>query len=282
MNRTGSMKMPPLATLWALSLVALAGPGLRASAPLGAQLLVTPTRVILDGRLRSTEVMLINGGTQAATYRVSLVEVEMDEQGNTRTLEGAPGAFSAQPLIRFSPRQVTLAPGACQSVRIQVRKPEQLGTGEYRSHMLFQAVPPPAPKEASQENPEHLAIEIRAIYGLTIPVIVRHGSTQAQCSLSQVSLQGGPGRSRLGLQLHRQGNRSCYGDVVATWQPAGGKALPVGRVNGIAVYANLAQRAVEVGLDLPQGKPLKGGVLKVAYLEHEGTRVLAEGTLSLP
>ena len=265
-----------------MAMVSMAGPGLQASAPLGAQVMVTPTRAVLEGRLRSTEILVINGGDQTATFRVSLLDLAMDERGNTSTLEGAPGAFSAQPFIRFSPRQVTLAPGASQSVRIQVRKPEHMAPGEYRSHLQFQAMPKAETKETARENPEHLSVNIRAVFGLSIPVIVRHGPTQVQCSLSQLSLQGGPDRCRLGLFLLRQGNRSCYGDLVATWHPAGGKAVPVGRFNGIAVYANLAQRELEMGLDLPPGKTLKGGVLKVAYLEHEGTRVLAEGALNLP
>ena len=61
MHSIGS-STPSLATLWALAMVSMAGPGIQASAPLGAQVMVTPTRAVLEGRLRSTEVLLINGG----------------------------------------------------------------------------------------------------------------------------------------------------------------------------------------------------------------------------
>ena len=46
--------------------------------------------------------------------------------------------LSAADLVRYSPRQVELAPGEVQTVRIQIRKPEGLKDGEYHSHLVFQ------------------------------------------------------------------------------------------------------------------------------------------------
>ncbi len=271
-----------LPTLLCLALVLQASHGLGASGPLGGHLMVAPTRVVLEGRTRSMEVLVINGGKETATFRISIQNLQMDEEGQTRTLEG-PGASSAEQLIRFSPRQVRLAPGASQSVRIQVRKPEGLAAGEYRSHMLFQAVPPAGRNAAGPALEEgRIAIDIQAVFGISIPVIVRHGVIRATASLAPPVLGGTPSQPRVDLWLHREGNASIHGDLVATWHAAGRKALPVGRANAIALYAECSRRRLSLDLNPPGGTPFRGGVLAVAFLEHGGTRVLAETRLALP
>jgi len=270
-----------LPALWALPLLA-AGPALPASVHVGGNLVVAPTRLVLEGRERSTEVLVINGGDQPATFRISLTNLEMEEDGQMRALEGPPGVHSSEPFIRFTPRQVTLAAGASQTVRIQVRKPENLAPGEYRCHMLFQGVPPPEAARPEPRDAGHLSVDVRAVYGLTMPLIVRHGATHASVALSGLQHVASRDQHFATLLIHREGNRSTYGDLVATWHPEGGKPIPAGRVNGLAVYAGLPMRKVALELSLPSGRPLRGGTLKVAYLEHAGTKVLATATLALP
>ncbi len=268
-----------LPALWALPLPA-EGPRAQAPPMIGGSLMLAPTRLVLEGRERSSEVMVINGGDRPATFRLSVTNLEMGEDGQMTSLEGPPGDHSAQPLIRFAPRQVTLAPGASQSVRIQIRKPEHLAPGEYRCHLLFQGVPQAMAAAAEPQEGAGISVSIQAVCGLTMPLIVRHGATQARATLERLRLVAGGERPQATLEIHREGNRSTFGDLVATWTPTGGKAAPVGRINGLAVYRGLAMRRVTVELDPPRA--LAGGTLKVAYVEHGGTKVLAETRLTLP
>jgi len=117
-------------------------------------LLVAPTRVVFEGRKRSAELNLSNIGTARATYRVSLIRMEMDESGGFKEKGLDPGAEGIQSLFRFSPREVTLEPQESQTVRIQVRKPAELPAGEYRLHIVFRAVPTTAPIPAPVEAPK--------------------------------------------------------------------------------------------------------------------------------
>jgi len=90
-------------------------------------LVVTPTRLVLDGRQTSEQVMLSNRGAETATFRVSLTLMTMDEDGNLRETDTPPaGLDSAAEMVRFAPRQVVLSPGASQAVRLTVRKPADL------------------------------------------------------------------------------------------------------------------------------------------------------------
>ena len=106
-------------------------------------LLVAPTRIILDGR-RGTEIVLNNVGDEPATYRISVEFRRMTADGQLVDVsEPTPQEKAAADMIVYAPRRVTLAPHEPQSIRIAARPPQGLPDGEYRVHLLFRAIPPP-------------------------------------------------------------------------------------------------------------------------------------------
>jgi hypothetical protein len=250
-------------------------------------LLVSPGRVVFDMRNRTTALNLSNTGASEATYRISLVRMEMDADGGLAEvpLDTAPGAVNLPGLIRYSPREVTLAPGEAQTIRLQVRKPADLPNGEYRIHVKFQAVPPvpEPPKEADKAKPpKGISIKLIPVYGLAIPAIVRQGETAAKASLSDLAYD--PASHTLRFQLGREGNQSVYGGLKARWTPRSGAATTVGEAAGVAVYVPNAARTVALPLAMPKGATaLGGGRLKLTYAlpSNEGGKVLAEATLEL-
>lgn len=251
-------------------------------------LLIAPTRVELAPRQRSAELTLMNRGSKAGTYRLELVEKRMTDDGQLVAVPaGEPAPLSAASMVRFSPRQVQLAPGASQKVRLLARRPAGLPPGEYRSHLLIQTLPDPgaAPEAPGPGATARLSVRLVTMAAVSIPVIVRHGETHLDLALTDLALAepaaGGPPRVR--FRLERAGNRSAYGDVVVEWTPAaGGAPVALGAVRGVAVYAPNASRRVEVALTsgpVPRG----GGVLRVTYRAPAGNprSPLAEGTLVL-
>ena len=130
----------------------LAAPGARAGV---GDLLVAPTRVVLNGS-RGTEIILNNIGDDVATYRISVELRRMKSDGRLR-MSRTPNAEEklAESMIVYAPRRVTLAPHEPQTIRISARAPKDLPDGEYRVHLLFRAVPPPAPVEAPQGGEGH-------------------------------------------------------------------------------------------------------------------------------
>ncbi|MDQ3269909.1 MAG: hypothetical protein M3Q11_06955 [Pseudomonadota bacterium] len=103
-----------------------------------AQLMVHPTRVVLENDQRSAQLEIINNSDKPAVYRISLVNRRMDEVGGFSPIESAlPGEQFVDEMVRYSPRRVSLAPGASQIIRVMARKPADLAAGEYRSHLLF-------------------------------------------------------------------------------------------------------------------------------------------------
>ena len=151
---------------------------------MATDLLVAPTRVVLDGS-RGTEVILNNIGNEEATYRISLQLRRMTAEGGLEEVEMPNEAEQAAlDMIRYAPRRVVLPPNQPQAIRIGVRVPEELPDGEYRAHMLFRAVPKPRPAVESEDQGEGFSIRLTPIYGVTIPVIVRNGNLSALAAIA--------------------------------------------------------------------------------------------------
>jgi P pilus assembly chaperone PapD len=254
-----------------------------------ADLMLNPTRVVFDKNVRSAQLDLINNGTETATYRITFVNRRMSETGQFSEVDvPLPGELFSESLVRFSPRQVTLAPGAAQTVRVLLRKPADLPPGEYRSHLLFQRVADG--EDSAVKNPDsargnELDIRLKALVSVSVPVIVRHGETTVSAEVEALALQkGAAGEPVLALELHRKGSRSLYGDVIVTFAPRGATQVGVGRVNGVAVYSPNALRSAKILLQPPRGIDLAHGTLRVVFRERpdDGGKVLAERTLQLP
>lgn len=244
-------------------------------------LLVAPTRVVFEERKRSAELNLSNIGQARATFRISLVRMEMDEVGGIKELPFDPGTENLRSLFRFSPRQVTLDPRESQTVRIQVRKPAQLPDGEYRLHMTFRAVPPDAPApQATAETPKGIAIKLTPVYGIAIPLIVRHGKTSASVAITAPAFEAKGGVLR--FRLERSGDQSVYGDLKATLLPAAGAPEVLAEASGLAVYTPNAGRTVTLpirGRSIPPGSRIR-----ITYIQPvlDGGRLFAETVMTTP
>jgi len=238
-----------------------------------ADLMLYPTRVIIDGRQQSAQIELVNRGTKAETYRINLVNRRMTEDGQIiAATEAMPGEQFASDMIRYSPRQVTLEPGSSQTVRIMVRKPAGLASGEYRSHLQFDRVPDVEGQsdiESLAKPPEgEISIVLQALIGASIPVIVREGKTEASVTLDNLQLDKNKGATpQLHFVIRRAGNRSVYGNFTALFTPSQGKPVQIGRADGVAVYVPNTSRTAALPLELPAGLTLSDGVLTLNYKE---------------
>lgn len=243
------------------------------------ELMVHPTRLVFDGNTRTAQVDVINSGTETMTYRISVIRRRMNDTGDFVPVdEPAAGERFSDEMIRYSPRQVVLPPGGAQAVRLQIRKPAELEDGEYRAHLLFRALPP-AESRAAQTAPAggtDLEIDLHAVYSVSIPVIVRHGTTAAEVAIRDVAVHDGA----LTFTLDRKGTRSVYGDLTVTWRAPRGAQRVIARANGVAVYTPNATRRVR--LPLPPGT-LSAGELHVAFAERrqQAGRVEAESRIAV-
>jgi len=230
-----------------------------------AQLLISPLRVIFEGRDRSATVIVTNQSDQAATYRLEWQEKTATPDGQYVDIaEPTPEMQVSSPYIRFSPRQVTLAPGEQQQVRLALRRPADLRAGEYRSHLAFVVIDERQRRAARQSAGEGAAIRVFMNLGFAIPIIVRHGDGRPGVSLAGAELNVDE-LNRLGLkvQLKQEGNFSTYGRLRVYWrQNQNTQEREIGLLQNVAVYPDVDSREATVLLSQQQLPP---GILRVAF-----------------
>lgn len=209
-----------------------------------ADLMINPTRLVLDERTKSGQLELLNNSTEEVTYRISLVNRRMNEEGKFSAIDKQsddfkpePGEHFADDMLKFSPLQVTLEPGKSQIVRIVWRKPESLDDGEYRSHILFSQVASSNSSssiETTQKGSDgkDITIKLTPLIGATIPIIVRQGALGVETKLTNLVFT--PPKNEQGPLLKlvieraketpKQGEpqkaeRSAYGDLIVSFIP---------------------------------------------------------------
>lgn len=256
----------------------------------GSGLMVAPTRVELDKRTQSMSLSLINNGSEAGTYRIQTLNSRMTESGERKTVVGEPeaGELFADKLIRFAPRQIKLKPGEQQAVRVMARIPNDLKEGEYRTGLNFQWVPEPGEPDIGKtaSDSEGISVKIDFSFGITVPVILRHGELKATGKIAKLEIKTDESQNKnIEIIVEREGNHSLYGNFSVFRVLSADKEELVSVVNGVAVYVPNPRRIFTMKLPadkLASAKPGKDK-LRVEYREprDSGGKLIAEATLSL-
>lgn len=244
-----------------------------APAPLAAQgdLLIAPTRLVLDGR-RGGEVILSNIGDEEATYRVSLELRRMTPDGELVPVEEADASLSekaALEMIRYAPRRVTLPPSEPQAIRISARPGAELPDGEYRVHMSFAALPRTRPIDGAGLTATQggLTINLVPVYGITMPIIVRKGQLEAIAGLANARLEQTEDGPSFAVDIARSGTASVYGDLLVYRQ---GASEPAFVARGLGVYPEIAGREAAFTIAPEQAEAMRGPV-RVEFREPLNT-----------
>ncbi len=231
-------------------------------AQVGADLNISPKRVVFDPGERSATVYIFNQGDQEATYTVELVDRVMLPNGQIVAAADHPGAgvASATDLIQYTPRRVTLPPRQSQVIRVRARAGGD-GRAEHRTHLTVTALPSETAgftvEQAVGPASGEVSLRVVALFSVSIPIIVRDGPVDARAAIENAAIKPAGDGEVLSLDLVRKGASSVYGDIeVRAGQ--GAKARTLAAVRGVAVYPEIERRAVVVALpaDLPRGEPL--------------------------
>lgn len=236
-------------------------------------LLITPRRVVFEQDKKTQELNLANTGTDTARYIISMVEMRMKEDGSFEQLAlPDSGGHYATDYVRFFPHSVTLAPNEAQVVKMQVLRSAAMEEGEYRSHIYFRAVPQDKPlgEANGPADKSGIAVQLTPVFGISLPVIIRKGTSTTQVKIADVHYltptANNNNGSGVSMVLQRSGNMSVYGDVVVDFTPAGGKAVRVAEVRGVAVYTSTGIRRLLVNLDQARRSEFSNGTFHVSYI----------------
>lgn len=247
---------------------ALAAAALLCAVPATAELMIAPTRVVLGPGQRSAELVLVNKGTETAAFRIGVENRRMRRDGSLEAAEVAqPGELFAADKLRFSPRQLILEPGARQTIRVTADIPAELSAGEYRAHLRLMSAPTNAGsgQAAAPADDRSLSIQLIAIRSLTIPVLVRVGTLDAQVTVSGAAFSRETD-NLLVVRMARTGSRSAYGDLRLTVE---GERTPAWFVRGVAIYAPNSEREVLLPLPKDVKARLAGKSVRIDYVSTD-------------
>ncbi|MEJ7738947.1 MAG: hypothetical protein WKF97_16095 [Chitinophagaceae bacterium] len=233
-------------------------------------LLVTPKRVVFENAKRSEELNIANTGSDSATFLISFIQIRMTDDGTFEKIELPDSAqHFADKYLRLFPRSVTLGPNEAQTVKVQVTRKNELVPGEYRSHLYFRAVPKEQPLGEKQPETDAISVRMVPIFGISMPIIVRVGESNAKVILSDVTFNMDRDTiPSLKMTFNRTGNMSVYGDVSVDYISLQGKKTRVGTVKGLAVYTPNSLRHFNLLLNKVANVDYRSGKLHLVYSDQ--------------
>lgn len=241
--------------------------------------LLSPTRIVFEGRTRSATVQLVNPYDQECDYRISLISMRMDETGKRWETESLNEEERfAQSLIRFSPRRATVGPKQWQTVRLMVRKPSDLPDGEYRVHLKAAPVPDSGQTDtpAGPQKSQGVSVKINYVFNVTIPIFIRHGEGYAGVDIPEppVFRKDKKGNYLLETKAYRTGNFSVFSDVAAFGISESGAREKLGEVKGISIYCPNRMRTVNIPVSGIHSDTLLPEIIDIEFKNKENKNAL--------
>jgi fimbrial chaperone protein len=229
-----------------------------------ANLLVSPTRVMFDEKDRTKDIVLINTTTQERSYRIEWAEKGVNTAGKyTDILEGQVDSAASE-FIRYSPRQVTLLSGERQVVKLMLRRTRNMQQPEYRSHILFTALPLRETEDDS--NQEGMRIKLNVLTSYSLPVMIRTITPDISVKIDKIELKKGKNAQPvIQVELSKVGSSSASGNINVYFREDGqSEEKKVGILNGVNIFHESSMRLAELKW-LEYTGP-SGGTLRAEYV----------------
>jgi P pilus assembly chaperone PapD len=260
----------------------------------GADLNLSPKRVVFDETNRTATVFVFNQGATSGVYTVELVDEIMLPDGHIEKVADAaadpaaaqvlPKLKSAKDLMLVTPHRVSLSPHDSQTIRVRVHPPADGAAGEYRTHLVITALPPEdtgltADQASTKAAATNLSVKVIALYSLGIPLFYRQGGADSRGHMDHLTLSPEGDHSLLEMDMMRDGATSLFGDVEV--RADGPKGEVVGLVDGVGVYPEIDHRHVKLSL---KRKVASGEHLTIVWRDQDAKpgSMLATSELTAP
>ena len=235
-------------------------------------------RLVFEPRERLKQLYVFNNTNEDQTYRLSWVEMTMDQAGQQSEIVAPQRPLnSAAKMLRLSPRQISIPPGGSQTVKILARRPANPEFGEYRSHLKLQQLRQAQGAEdltqALTGHSDKVSVGMSVTAAIVIPVFMRQQpSTGTELSIEKLEMGTGDTGRVLAIDLGRSGHTSEYADIDVY---AGTSEEPLAIARGVGIYFPNEMRHFSLPLsDWSGHEPLR-----VVLRRHKSEQVLVEQRL---
>ncbi len=233
-----------------------------------ANITLLPTRVIFGDRDRFAEVTLVNTSDKASVYNIDWQFYKMLESGpGYKQVDASLTEFDLTKHIVFTPRKVTLAPGAKQKVRIALRRPPEIPPGEYRAHLTFSDGGSPLDSGVGQNDSnkgqQRAGATVDVKIGFSIPIILDVGTPDVAANIDSLSLERDEKGNLMGrITISRSGGP--YGAIGHLFI-YNDKDEVVGEVSNAHIFPEVNKREYVLGLD----EAKMSGSLRATLKRHD-------------
>lgn len=237
-----------------------------------ASLLISPLRVVMEGRERSFNIVLVNTSQHEATYRMEWEQLIQVQDKGGYILDEDTESTHLQDFAVFTPRQITLKPQEKQTVRVAVRRPADLPDGEYKSHLKFRIIDDGKSQVTfGSENPDGTEIRVgaRVLASYSIPVLYRVGEQDVDVKILDPSFSINPrsGKLMIELPVERSGAYGVMGTIKVYHTPNGGAEELISTLGNSNLYPEITRRIFKIVTNI---NGLSPGSMRIEFVKDEG------------
>lgn len=213
-----------------------------ASAPTSsAQLIVTPSRIMLSPSTRSGELEVKNPTSKpvVVTTRLMYAVTNTDSLGRAilDTARVADGSRRiALDWTRAFPKQFTLEPGATRLVKVLASPPSELADGEWLARIEVLGVPVDKPTELEPDT-SGMSVRLNYSYAYNIPILYRKGELSTGIDFRALDAKITDKGASMTLGLSVTGNASYRGKFIVTVSKATGEDVQTFEAPVVATIA---------------------------------------------
>jgi hypothetical protein len=243
---------------------------------LWANLQVVPTRVVLTDDEKNGYLTVRNKATTTKTFKIIPVFYRQSADSSLTIVE-TPSAeeHSLIPLLRFSPRTVTVGPDQSQTVRIMLIKKNNFEDGDYRAHFRVAEIETPQGTSGNTENAiADKKMNFNLVPRLAISVPVVYISKNSQFTLSFDNLEfipaslDGKKSAYLKCKIIKNGNGIALGKIKFMFKAKDSTpespAVEVGLIDGFSSY--IAERQDQLVINNSEKIKLEKGKITIQFI----------------
>jgi len=207
-------------------------------------------RFVFDDQLRQDSLVLSNSGSNAARCSLSAENFLMSAAGPLKLATKEDKiANSAENIIRYSPRRVTINAASKQTVRIASRRRANIKDGEYLSYLKISCV-----EQADTNQTQNTQVAVNANFVYYIPLQVRVGKLAASTRIENAKISSTEGRYSVSFDHIRKGNRSVVGNIAIIEKKSGNS---LGKLNNAVIYMPFAKKQHKITLSSRPNGPVE-------------------------
>lgn len=236
--------------------------------PAKANITITPTIVVIEGRNRYADVHIINTTNQRQSYEIAWKFMRMKEgTGNYEIIDQSLTPFDLSQNIIFTPRRLALEPKGVQKIRLAMRlKGDMPAPGDYRAHLqLINVGKRSGATPTTDGDPRASSVNVNVNLGFSIPVIYRVGDVNGgKASIGNVTTEINPKTKRIEAIVPVTRAAGAYGVIGTLTVNYDGKKI--GQLRNANIFPEVNGRVFRVPLQI---QSLSGGALDIVYSDYD-------------